>query len=532
MNAKQTPAGRGAARPDPKKRPGTNSQSRSASGTGSPASKKKKRKTNPLRRLTLTAMRCFLLFGVLLAITLFVKHRYVDVPTAEELSASIDTGKYYPGIRVNGTEIGDLSYDEARALLLPQVEKEMKSIGITVAHGSSIWILNAADMGVSTTLDEVLTKAMTLGRNGTLEQNTATQERLLTEGEDFEVRFKTDLTTLTAAITKINSAVGTLPVEPTAEPDPWAESPTFIYTEGKDGYIFNTGALISEINACLEEGDYQARLSPQLSTTPPEKTIADLEAKLQPRAIWQTSFGGSSSSRNANRVGNIQKAATILNGTMVADGEEWSFNAFFGPRTEKGGWPLAPGIVNGNTYQMEAGGGICQVSTTLYNALLCSGPEIEITERHHHSWPSSYADTGLDSTVTGTVTDGKSLNFVNNTGEPIYIFAYCDQENYTMTIYLYGMPLEEGVSYTTRGVVTETLEPGETKTAENPQWPSGYQENTITARKGYIAEAYRDKLVNGEVVESELLYTDKYRAVTGEVTIGTGDPSLPKPEKK
>ena len=117
-----------------------------------------------------------------------------------------------------------------------------------------------------------------------------------------------------------------------------------------------------------------------------------LKENTQLRATWQTDFGSSSSLRNANRVGNIQKATTLLNGCKIEVGEEFNFNGFIGPRTESGGWPLAPGIVNGNTYEMQAGGGICQVSTTLYNALLCGGSEIEITERYHHSWPSSYAD--------------------------------------------------------------------------------------------------------------------------------------------
>ena len=70
--------------------------------------------------------------------------------------------------------------------------------------------------------------------------------------------------------------------------------------------------------------------------------------------------------------------------------------------------------------------------------------------------------TGLDSTVTGTVESGKSLNFVNNTGYPVYVFAYCDQVNYTVTVYVYGDPLEEGVTYKTRGVIDEVIEPGET----------------------------------------------------------------------
>lgn len=493
------------------------------------AAPKGKRTQSQLRRLTLTAMRSFIVLCVLLAAVIIIKKRYVDVPAADAIMAAMDSGTYYSGIAVNGIDISGLSYEEARAKVLPSIEAQMQSIGITIVHDNAIWILNATDMGISSTLDAVLTEAMALGRSSTSDQNQKVQEQLKSEGKAYTVSFNTNLTTLTAAITKISASLGTLPVEPTIAADAWSDKPSFKYIEGKDGYSFNTGVLINDINTCLANGNYQAVLNPPLTVNSPEHDVAWLKGNVQLRATWTTSFGGSSAARNANRVGNIQKATTMLNGASVAVGEEWNFNAFIGPRTEKDGWPMAPGIVNGNSYEDQAGGGICQVSTTLYNALLCCGPEIKITERYHHSWPSSYTDTGLDATVTGTVSSGKSLNFINNTGATLYIFAYCDQANYTMTIYIYGEPLPEGITYSIRGVVTETIEPGATVTVENANWPTGYKKTTVTARKGYVAEAYRDKYVNGKLESSELLYTDKYRAVTGEVTVGTGDASLPTP---
>ena len=142
-------------------------------------------------------------------------------------------------------------------------------------------------------------------------------------------------------------------------------------------------------------------------------TMDGVKAQTKFVSMFQTSFGGSRKARDEKRVGNIQKACTLLNGLRVEAGAEFNFNGYIGPRTEEGGWPLAPGIVNGNQYEDQPGGGICQVSTTMYNALLCAGASmqrgstledilakdiqgISITERKHHSWPSSYVDTGLD----------------------------------------------------------------------------------------------------------------------------------------
>ena len=98
-----------------------------------------------------------------------------------------------------------------------------------------------------------------------------------------------------------------------------------------------------------------------------------------------------------------------------------------------------------------------------------------------------------------------------------------------MTIFIYGVPMEDGITYELRSEIVETLSPATPTTLENPEWPTGYQKTTITARDGYKADVYRDQYVNGEYKSGELLYTDTYRAIQGEITVGTGDPSLPKP---
>ena len=225
-------------------------------------------------------------------------------------------------------------------------------------------------------------------------------------------------------------------------------------------------------------------------------------------------------------------------------GETLDFNEFIGPRYESGGWPLAPGIVNGDRYEMQPGGGICQVSTTLYIALLKAGAmrsdvedtaqealeaPINITERNKHSWPSAYADRGLDATVS---TGGKNLVFINQMNTPLYIFAYCDQENYKMNIYIYGQPLPDGLRYEPEGVTVEELEPGETEYTDNPNWPTGYEREDAKGRTGYVAEVYMNIYQDDTLISRELLYTDKYRAVNQKITRGTGDPSLPVPQEE
>lgn len=500
-----------------------------------------------LRLKRLANISKLVFFGLLLvSAVLFVLHLFVEKPDEAQIAAMKTQSVFIEGVTVNGVDVSGMTYAAARSAVQAELDAALSSINITVRHGSTLWVLTAADMAPSSTLEEVLDEAILLGKTGTLLQNNALQDEVRTQGRAYSAVLVPDHDTLIARLAAIGAVVDTAPVEPSAIPVTAADSPAFTYAEGADGYMLNQEALFEEILALMAEGQYTATLTPELEYVSPTQTVEEIKLVTQYRAEYQTSFGGSRAARNEKRVGNIQKATTLLNGAKVEPGEEFNFNAYIGPRTEAGGWPLAPGIVSGERYEDEPGGGICQVSTTLYGALLranasmqrgstleeilAQGIEgISITERRHHSWPSSYVDKGLDSTVTGTVESGKSLNFVNNTGAPLFIFAYCDQEEHTMTVYIYGEPLPEGVTYELRGVVDEEIEPGEPIITEEPTWPVGYEEVTVTARTGYKVTAYRDLYRNGVLESTETLYSETYNAVTQKKTVGAGDASLPTP---
>ena len=496
-----------------------------------PAQHKRKKK-NHYRAMSrkLLVLICLCIVG--LGAVLILRLHYTHTPSAKKLHSYLSDGAYLSGIVIDGKNVSGMTLDEARSEIAPLVNEAAKNINIRVSHGSDLWVFTAADMKISTNLEYALAEAMLYGRGGTGAANKDAKKELKENGREFDVSFTPDMDVIRARVAEIAAKIDTPATEPSAEANEWADSPGFNYHEGVSGHVLDQDALVQAIVDAITNKDYQAVIKPELVTQEPTHSMDWLKENTQFIAKWQTSFGGSRSARDPGRVGNIQKACTLLNGHKVDVGEEFNFNAFVGPRTESGGWPLAPGIVNGDRYELQPGGGICQVTTTLYNALLCCGQDkVEITERYHHSWPSSYADIGLDSTVTGTVESGKSLNFKNTSGAPMYIFLYCDQAAYTVTAYVYGEPLPEGITYKPRGDVVETTDPPETVTTENPNWPLGYKQKEASARKGYKSNVYLDKYVNGVLDESAsvLLYTDRYDAKAEKVIIGTGDPSLPKP---
>jgi len=452
-------------------------------------------------------------------------------PSEEEVLSYTDNGTFYEGITIGGMDVSGMTFEEARNALLPTVQQQMQQMHITVSYQGTSWVFLANDLDVTSTLDEALCEGIALGRGDTAVNNLAKQKELKETGHNIEIKLAANREVLAEKLAAIGNAINTEPTEPYVEPDKEATEPAFIYYEGKNGFLLDEEALALKISEAIEGGDYAAAFDPVLNETSPEHDVEWLKSNIKQRSVFTTSF---ESSHSSGRVRNIVKATDILNGMVIQPGQEISFNEYVGGRYEKDGWALAPGIVNGNQYEMQAGGGICQVSTTLYNALLCAKggydevDDVQITVRKKHSWPSSYVDYGLDATVS---TGGPDLAFKNNTDAPMYVFVYADTVNYISTVYIYGTPLPEGVTYITRGITEEVLEAPDVKIVEEPTWPTGYSKTEIKARDGYIATAYLIEVVNGVEQEPVKLYTDKYSPVQGEKHVGVGSASLPKPEE-
>ncbi len=162
----------------------------------------------------------------------------------------------------------------------------------------------------------------------------------------------------------------------------------------------------------------------------PEITTEELNSVLFRDLLGQksTTLTGSSTSR----INNITKSASLINGVVLNPGEEFSYNDVVGPRTAARGFQLA-GAYSGGKVVTEYGGGICQVSSTLYYTALLAN--LEITDRTCHYFGVSYLPAGLDATVSW---GGPEFKFKNNRDYPIRIEAYTDMTSYTVTVKLWG----------------------------------------------------------------------------------------------
>ncbi len=222
---------------------------------------------------------------------------------------------------------------------------------------------------------------------------------------------------------------------------------------------------------------------------------------------------------------NFRRTAGLINagnGIVVQPGEEWSFNAFFGPLTQSNGWILEPGITAID--RVGSADDIDCVSTALYCALLRA--DVTVTERKAHSAPSGYVEKGLDATVDSS---GIDLKFLNDTSAPLTIKCALEEDESTFeTIHVevWGEPLPDGISYTLRSNVVETYVRKEVRYIDDPTLPEGMWRMKVPRRDGYMVEVYRDAMQAGKLISSELLYTDLYRGNDEERRRGTKTPYL------
>lgn len=228
------------------------------------------------------------------------------------------------------------------------------------------------------------------------------------------------------------------------------------------------------------------------------------------RAKFYTTYYSSSKERKHN----IRLASSAINDHFLESGEEFSFNDVVGERTEKNGYKNAK-IISFGKFVDGVGGGVCQVSTTLYNAVLLAG--LTVTESHPHSLAVSYVSPSFDAMVSYNLAD---LKFVNNTHFPIIIKS--EANDYMLTISIYGQKMEE--RYARQSTVTGELPapPEETVFDEEnlyPELKEGEQKIVSYSKKGLTSEGSLIKIVNGKAVSIKKIRKDVYRGAKGLIVI-------------
>jgi vancomycin resistance protein YoaR len=264
----------------------------------------------------------------------------------------------------------------------------------------------------------------------------------------------------------------------------------------KNGYRIKGENLARQLEQNLSCPDIPLMIKIPYDKIPPQITALSLKEK--GIVTLMSSFSTSFDPKNTDRVHNIKLAATLLDNYFLAPGEVLSLNAFFGDTTAEKGYREAP-IIVGNRLVPGFGGGLCQISSTLYNAALLAN--LEVIERHHHQLTVPYIDPGRDATIAYNMRDLKLRN-----NKEHYILISPRVEDDTLTFSFFGGQMKERVEINTK--ILATFE-SPTEYQTNPELPPGKKE-IIEGVPGYRVEVWKLVYEGKELKSKEKISDDNY----------------------
>ena len=325
------------------------------------------------------------------------------------------------GVYVNGISLGGYSLAEGSKLVNDMADQRLNKNAITLSYNDKSWTLTPSMVGATMDVNTQLALAWNFGHTGNFFQRRSQEDYLKTNQVAFNSELKYDTALLDQFVSSIKSEIDVAPVEATVT---IKTGETLDISQSRDGQALDGEALKQALAKVIVEGSTpQVQLVAQV--VKPSVSTSDLQNGTKLIATCTTPTKGSI----RNRVSNIHTALKKFNGFVVHPGETISFNKVVGKRTIENGFKEAPEFA-GTTVQEGIGGGVCQASTTLYNAVLRAGMTVE--QRWQHTMVVSYIHSSLDATVSDS---GKDLVFTNNRDSAIYIFTSVDMEHAVVNIY-------------------------------------------------------------------------------------------------
>lgn len=418
----------------------------------------------------------------------------------------------YNGTVINGVNVGGLSKLEAEQVVYNVFKEKSENFNLVLAYKGRVWEFTKDDFRVNSEIHTIIEEAQT--RNELLNNYNAQTEKLTElkqEGASINVAFNYIFVGLDDKIEEIINQIEYAPVNSKIEFNSNNKN-CFNISEHKNGLRVNKEQLYYDIN---EQFNKKNNLQIEIQTFEEEAEVTKADNELATQCIAEyTTYVADST---GNRKKNVIKALECFNGVVVSPGEEISFNEYTGPHTKQNGYKVATVIYNGQ-FVDGVGGGICQASTTLYNALLLA--DVEVLEVHKHTLPVKYVPLGLDAMVSEYVAD---LKFKNNSSHPIYIKTVCDSES--VKVVLYGVKPEMEIKTRSETVATlpslgdKVIYDVDKEYADKVLF-KGEQYRLTYPREGYEAKAYVEYYCNGEKVSERLIRHETYKPQQGLIVEG------------
>lgn len=490
--------------------------------------RKKKRKNKHTLLWLMVSLICLLGTGVLLmfAAPQLLGIQYAGMPnyafvngsmicldpqaaqTHETYRQFMNSDRIFSGVYIDGVHVGGMTRSEAIDAVSQVQGGDGGSFAIQVNVDGVVWSIDSTVVPLYRNIEEVVMQAWSVGRVNTtairgttttpFRQRVSTVQDALINPRSYYTVTTYDRNTVRQMIDAIAASVNREPVNASVATFD-TNSKTFTFNSDESGIYIDADAIYNQVTAMLDGGTYYGAVQVQPQLLLAQTTKAELMNTFGKIASFTTETTSS-----ANRNTNIRLSAEAINNQTVLPGESFSFNQATGQRTEAKGYKPAAAIAGGETFD-EIGGGVCQTSSTLFNAV--ARANLKIIDRDPHAWPSNYVEKGEDATVNWPNLD---FRFRNDTEWPIFIVAW--YSNRKVTVEIYGMTLGDGVTIDLESKTTYVKEPpSEPLYVYNPELPLGKEEVTVKARTGYTVETYKVWYRNGQEFKREKLHTSHYK---------------------
>ena len=479
----------------------------------------------------------------------------------------------FSGIQINNIDMSGMSKSKANTQLSEIIQKKMDG-SIKVTYNDEEFEISPSDINLSFEFSSAINSAYNYGKKGNILQNNFSILGALLHEKNFYGKISYDNDALDKALKNISSKLPNNLIQS----DYYVENNNLIITAGKEGLIIDNEAFktafnnvlndfsiidasfslptkmvspnkidinkihseiykqvsdayyekepfkvfaevvgvdfdIDSANSVILQNPDATEYTIQLNYTYPKTTLENLNIDIFPDllATFSTRYDAS----NLDRSTNLQLAANKINGTVISPNQTFSYNKIVGERSISAGYKEAKVYSNGQVVD-GIGGGICQISSTLYNAVVFAN--LEVTERFNHQFVSSYVSPGRDATV---VYGAKDLKFINNRNYPIKIMTSVNNGIAKVDIYGIKEDIEYDISF---DIETISTVPFEIKYKKDSSLGSDEQQISQMGSNGAIVNTYKILKKNGLVISKEFLSNDKYNALDRIIITKTGKP--------
>ncbi len=410
-----------------------------------------------------------------------------------------------PGLTVAGQEVGGLKVAAAQQII-GQFGEAVRERKVILNYRKRTVSVVLGTIGINLDVEATTQKAYRAGRTGNLVRQIAARLRIKRNGLDFHPVFTNNQESLEAFYRLLEAGIAVEPVRSVVSLD----------TEGRVNYTSSRiGRMIDRdaLTALLERAAWDPKLAMvdiPLKILTPSLTEADIEkwGLNQVLGVYSTKFNPA----HSDRTHNLSLASSLIDNVLIYPGQNFSFNTWVGPRLSESGYKEAPVVLLGKLVP-GVGGGVCQVSSTLYNAVLLAN--LKVVTRLNHSLPSGYVPLARDATVSY---DSIDFIFENNNPAPVLIVTRLAPPRLTVTVL--------GKKTDWESVALETVEiasyPYSTKEIPDPALPAGERVKAFDGVMGHKVELWRKVVMKDGSVKKRRENTSIYPAQPEEYKVGTG----------